>query len=63
MCIFPVVQNWRQNLLKLVTFVKKPKLVQNTVGNYPVARDWRQNTLRNRRFPLNWPELLGSQSM
>ena len=48
---------------KLVTFVKKLRLAQNTVRNCPVARNWRQNTLRNRRFAPNWPVLLGSQSL
>ena len=33
--------------LKLVTFVKKLNLVQNTMRNCPVAENWRQNTLRN----------------
>ena len=40
--------------LKLATFVKKVKLVKNTVRNRPVAWKWRQNTLRNGRFAWNW---------
>ena len=46
--------------LRVVTFVKKLKLVQNTVHNCLVARNWRQNTLRNCRFAWNWRLLLKS---
>ena len=46
--------------LKVATFVKKLKLVQNTVHNCLVARNWRQNTLRNCRFAWNWRLLLKS---
>ena len=44
--------------LKLVTFVKKLKLVQNPLRNCSVPRNWRQNTLRNCRFVLDWRLLL-----
>ena len=33
--------------LKLVTFVKKLNLVQNTMRNCPLAQNWGQNNLRN----------------
>ena len=48
--------------LKLATFFKKVKLVQNTVRNCPVARNWRQNTLRNCRF-WHWRLLLTSENL
>ena len=44
-------------------FVKKLRLVKNTVRNCAAARNWRQNTLRNCRFASNWPLLLRSQSL
>ena len=48
---------------KWCLLLKSYNLTKKTVRNCPAARKWRQNTLRNRRFPSNWPPLLGSQSL
>ena len=49
--------------MKLVPFVIKQKLVENTVRNFPAARNSRPNSLHNCRFASNWPKLSGSQSL
>ena len=46
--------------LKWATFVRKLKLVQNTVRNRAVARNWPQVRLRNFLFASNWAVLLRS---
>ena len=48
---------------KWATFLKKLKLVQNTVRNSAVARNWPQVRLRNCRFAPNWNVLLGTLSL
>ena len=49
--------------LKLVSFVKRLKLVQNPFRNFPVAANWRQNALHNSGFVQNWRLLLRSWNL